>query len=420
MSPLCFILASAALVCAAPEGRDTGHGCAVAAACLEKCASDPGGEACARPCHGPPLRPRATKASPADLRVAYFLHHRKAAGTSMLAALKRVAGRVGVEGGSLLVAHEEFRPFNPNLFCSASGASAGVLYVTVLRHPLHRLVSLYHYESNFGDRDPAANRNASAWGAFLDGACARHSGHRPCGNRRIDLHAIDATPARWRGDVGSSPIDKNYRVHPTHWLIPTGHRCAAPNYYARRLLGFARVTKAPADCLPRGRGRASVECDVAAPGTCAEPTFHPRWLDQAAARQIHCCNAFAAGETRRGHIGFAFGCDCGQGARRLLRDLTSDVGIAVSSSEVGFQVAKRVLEGFDFAVALERMDERAARKLSGLLGTTVSFPHHRARAGASGGFNRRAAAVPTSIRDRILREHDVDVRLHAWLAARDP
>ena len=140
----------------------------------------------------------------------------------------------------------------------------------------------------------------------------------------------------------------------------------------------------------------------------------------AAARQIHCCNAFAAGETRRGHIGFAFGCDCGQGARRLLRDLTSDVGIAVSSSEVGFQVAKRVLEGFDFAVALERMDERAARKLSGLLGTTVSFPHHRARAGASGGFNRRAAAVPTSIRDRILREHDVDVRLHAWLAARDP
>ena len=107
-------------------------------------------------------------------------------------------------------------------------------------------------------------------------------------------------------------------------------------------------------------------------------------------------------------------------ARRLLRDLTSDVGIAVSSSEVGFQVAKRVLEGFDFAVALERMDERAARKLSGLLGTTVSFPHHRARAGASGGFNRRAAAVPTSIRDRILREHDVDVRLHAWLAARDP
>ena len=26
-------------------------------------------------------------------------------------------------------------------------------------------------------------------------------------NRRVDLHAIDATPARWRGHVGSSPLD---------------------------------------------------------------------------------------------------------------------------------------------------------------------------------------------------------------------
>ena len=49
-------------------------------------------------------------------------------------------------------------------------------------------------------------------------------------NRGVDLHAIDAMPARWRGDVGSSPLDgartaassprndlvKNCRVHPTH------------------------------------------------------------------------------------------------------------------------------------------------------------------------------------------------------------
>ena len=26
-------------------------------------------------------------------------------------------------------------------------------------------------------------------------------------NHRVDPHAIDATPARWRGDVGSSPLD---------------------------------------------------------------------------------------------------------------------------------------------------------------------------------------------------------------------
>jgi hypothetical protein len=54
-------------------------------------------------------------------------------------------------------------------------------------------------------------------------------------NRRVVLHAIDATPARWRGDAGSSPLDrartaapsprgdlvKNCRVHPTLWLIST-------------------------------------------------------------------------------------------------------------------------------------------------------------------------------------------------------
>ena len=53
-------------------------------------------------------------------------------------------------------------------------------------------------------------------------------------NRRVDLHAIDATPARWRDDASFPPLDgasaatpsprndlvKN-RVHPTHWLIST-------------------------------------------------------------------------------------------------------------------------------------------------------------------------------------------------------
>ena len=54
-------------------------------------------------------------------------------------------------------------------------------------------------------------------------------------NHRVVLDAIDATPARWRGDAGSSPLDrartaassprndlvKNCRVHPTHWLLST-------------------------------------------------------------------------------------------------------------------------------------------------------------------------------------------------------
>ena len=46
-------------------------------------------------------------------------------------------------------------------------------------------------------------------------------------NQRVVLHAIDATPARWRGDAGSSPLDRarttaaSSPVHPTHWLIST-------------------------------------------------------------------------------------------------------------------------------------------------------------------------------------------------------
>ena len=40
---------------------------------------------------------------------------------------------------------------------------------------------------------------------------------------RVNLHAIDATPARWRGDAGSSPLDRARTAakHPTHWSIST-------------------------------------------------------------------------------------------------------------------------------------------------------------------------------------------------------
>ena len=60
-------------------------------------------------------------------------------------------------------------------------------------------------------------------------------------NHRVVLHAIDASPARWRGDAGSSPLDrartgassprndfvKNCRVHPTDWLISTQAEASA-------------------------------------------------------------------------------------------------------------------------------------------------------------------------------------------------
>ena len=45
-------------------------------------------------------------------------------------------------------------------------------------------------------------------------------------NRCVLHHAIDATPARWRGDAGSWPLDRARSAassprHPTHWLIST-------------------------------------------------------------------------------------------------------------------------------------------------------------------------------------------------------
>ena len=64
-------------------------------------------------------------------------------------------------------------------------------------------------------------------------------------NHRVVLHAIDATPARWRGGARSSPLDrartaapsprndlvKNFRVHPTHWLISTQDRTGSEQYW---------------------------------------------------------------------------------------------------------------------------------------------------------------------------------------------
>ncbi len=70
-------------------------------------------------------------------------------------------------------------------------------------------------------------------------------------NRRVVLDAIDATPARWRGDAGSSPLDgartaapsprndlvKNCRVHPTHWSISTQPATPCVSDSAQRFAG---------------------------------------------------------------------------------------------------------------------------------------------------------------------------------------
>jgi len=103
---------------------------------------------------------------------------------------------------------------------------------------------------------------------------------------------------------------------------------------------------------------------------------------------------------------------------------------------VDLAVAKRVLASFDFVGITERMDtpETAAR-LKQLFGYDVPygfFPRARRGQASRETFNRtenkrraalrwaeRLAGLPPDVRERIEREHDVDVRLYAWAAKRD-
>ena len=92
-------------------------------------------------------------------------------------------------------------------------------------------VPLAHAEGR--EREPpATDRALRARGPLLRRAERKDL----CGNQIYG--AFVATPARWRGDAESSPPDrasaatssprtdsvKNYRVHPTHWLISTQAR----------------------------------------------------------------------------------------------------------------------------------------------------------------------------------------------------
>ncbi len=87
-------------------------------------------------------------------------------------------------------------------------------------------------------------------------------------NHRVVLHAIDATPARWRDDAGSLPLDgastatsssrndlvKNHQVHPTNWLISTQVPADALPHRVLRVLVPAEdmdvVVGAPAPAPP--------------------------------------------------------------------------------------------------------------------------------------------------------------------------
>ena len=77
--------------------------------------------------------------------------------------------------------------------------------------------------------------------------------------------AIDATPARWRGDAGSSP-------RPTHWLISTQffqRRTDALRRHTPTLCGVPDVTPRALGHLPAGHGaRGAVRLRHITDGSC--------------------------------------------------------------------------------------------------------------------------------------------------------
>ena len=97
---------------------------------------------------------------------------------------------------------------------------------------------------------------------------------------RVVLHAIDATPAGWRSGAGSSPPNgpstaassprndfvKNYRVHPTHWLISTQVLAfgLVDQFLAvaLRLQDFRAAQPLRVRLLLHGLARAAVDVDV--------------------------------------------------------------------------------------------------------------------------------------------------------------
>ena len=90
-------------------------------------------------------------------------------------------------------------------------------------------------------------------------------------NHRVVLHAIDATPARWRGDAGSSPLDgtsagtssprndlvKNCRVHPTPVRFP--HRSSVEVTDAALGEGADKVAQGVVDAAKQAQGEALVK-----------------------------------------------------------------------------------------------------------------------------------------------------------------
>ena len=61
-------------------------------------------------------------------------------------------------------------------------------------------------------------------------------------NRRVVLHAIDATPARWRGDAGSSPLDgaRTAASSPRNVDFHTGEKSARLDAAQKEILAIGK------------------------------------------------------------------------------------------------------------------------------------------------------------------------------------
>ena len=127
--------------------------------------------------------------------------------------------------------------------------TGGQTYAKLRLHKLKKLKPWY-YEHCY-----VCGSDEKSGGDLL--LCDGQDGRSPASpfvlNRRVDLHAIDATPARWRGDAGSSPLDgastaassprndlvKNYRAPDTLVDFHTG-RAGPPRQVLDRLQGHSR------------------------------------------------------------------------------------------------------------------------------------------------------------------------------------
>ena len=96
-------------------------------------------------------------------------------------------------------------------FGKAVAASPGLRDLANLGFLQLDLVRAYCALGDASSVDDAERRLAAARAALVKRYDAVYESRGLCGNqnlRRVVPNAIDATPARWRGDVGSSPLDR--------------------------------------------------------------------------------------------------------------------------------------------------------------------------------------------------------------------